>query len=142
MGPGGETFPTFFVVLIANRSGSCETQSFRLAATAKCSQVFSTTRVALAARLMGRKPCPSALKTSSRIRRQPKVVWDDRADLFTPEAGQAIRAKVEAAHRASCSPSLNLTDAEQLQITELLGEKDAPDRPLQQVRTTTRTSTR
>ena len=51
-----------------------------------------------------------------------KVVWDDRADLFTPEAGQAIRAKVEE-RTVLVFPQLNLTDAEQLQITNLLGEK-------------------
>ena len=51
-----------------------------------------------------------------------KVVWDDRAGLFTPEAGQAIRAKVEE-RTVLVFPELNLTDAEQLMLTNLVGEK-------------------
>lgn len=51
-----------------------------------------------------------------------RVVWDDRADLFTPEAAAAIRAKVEE-RTVVVFPQLNLTDEEQLAITELMGEK-------------------
>ena len=51
-----------------------------------------------------------------------RIVWDDRADLFTPEAAQAIRAKVEE-RTVVVFPELNLTDEEQLQITELLGDR-------------------
>lgn len=51
-----------------------------------------------------------------------RVVWDDRADLFTPEAGAAIRAKVEE-RTVLVFPELNLTDEEQLEITNLIGEK-------------------
>ena len=45
-----------------------------------------------------------------------RVVWDDRADLFTPEAAAAIRAKVEE-RTVVVFPQLNLTDEEQLAIT-------------------------
>jgi alpha-ketoglutarate-dependent taurine dioxygenase len=51
-----------------------------------------------------------------------RVVWDDRAELFTPEAGAAIRAKV-AERTVLVFPELDLTDEEQLRITELVGEK-------------------
>lgn len=51
-----------------------------------------------------------------------RVVWDDRAELFTPEAAAAIRAKVEE-RTVLVFPELNLTDEEQLRITELLGPK-------------------
>lgn len=51
-----------------------------------------------------------------------RVVWDDRADLFTPEAAAAIRAKVEE-RTVVVFPELNLTDEEQLQFTELMGER-------------------
>src|ERR1700712_1319101 len=51
-----------------------------------------------------------------------RVVWDDRADLFTAEAAEAIRAKVEE-RTVVVFPQLNLTDEEQLRITELMGEK-------------------
>jgi len=48
-----------------------------------------------------------------------RVSWDDRADLFTPEAAAAIRAKVEE-RTVLVLPQLGLTDEEQLQITELM----------------------
>ncbi len=51
-----------------------------------------------------------------------RVVWDDRADLFTPEAAAAIRAKVEE-RTVVVFPELNLTDEEQLHLTQLMGEK-------------------
>ncbi|RZK02142.1 MAG: TauD/TfdA family dioxygenase [Novosphingobium sp.] len=51
-----------------------------------------------------------------------RVVWDDRSDLFTPEAAAAIRAKVEE-RTVVVFPELNLTDDEQLQFTELMGER-------------------
>ena len=51
-----------------------------------------------------------------------RVSWDDRADLFTPEAAAAIRAKVEE-RTVVVFPEVHLTDAEQLQITELMGER-------------------
>jgi alpha-ketoglutarate-dependent taurine dioxygenase len=49
-----------------------------------------------------------------------RVVWDDRADLFTPEAAAAIRAKVEE-RTVLVFPALHLTDDEQLRITDLMG---------------------
>ena len=49
-----------------------------------------------------------------------RVVWDDRADLFTPEAAAAIKAKVEE-RTVVVFPALNLTDEEQLLITDLMG---------------------
>lgn len=51
-----------------------------------------------------------------------RVVWDDRADLFTPEAAAQIRAKIEE-RTVLVFPKLNLTDDEQLEITQLLGPK-------------------
>ncbi|MCB2072433.1 MAG: TauD/TfdA family dioxygenase [Novosphingobium sp.] len=51
-----------------------------------------------------------------------RVVWDDRKDLFTPEAAEAIRRKVEE-RTVIVFPKLNLTDEEQLQITDLMGGK-------------------
>lgn len=51
-----------------------------------------------------------------------RVVWDDRDDLFTAEAAAAIRAKIEE-RTVLVFPKLGLTDAEQLRITELIGEK-------------------
>ena len=51
-----------------------------------------------------------------------RVSWDDRADLFTPEAAAAIRAMVEE-RTVVVFPEVHLTDAEQLQITELMGER-------------------
>lgn len=50
------------------------------------------------------------------------VSWDDRADLFTPEAAKAIRAKV-AERTVLVFPELNLTDEEQLAITNAIGPK-------------------
>lgn len=51
-----------------------------------------------------------------------QVSWDDRAELFTPEAAAAIRAKVEE-RTVLVFPELNLTDEEQLRITELMGPR-------------------
>jgi alpha-ketoglutarate-dependent taurine dioxygenase len=51
-----------------------------------------------------------------------RVVWDDRADLFTAEAAALIRAKVEE-RTVLVFPELNLSDDEQLQITDALGER-------------------
>jgi len=51
-----------------------------------------------------------------------RVSWDDRSDLFTPEAAQQIRAKIEE-RTVLVFPQLNLTDDEQLEITQLLGPK-------------------
>lgn len=51
-----------------------------------------------------------------------RVSWDNREDLFTPEGAAAIRAKVEE-RTVLVFPEAHLTDAEQLQFTELMGEK-------------------
>lgn len=51
-----------------------------------------------------------------------RVSWDDRAELFTPEAAAAIRHEVEQ-RTVVVFPEVNLTDEEQLRITELMGEK-------------------
>jgi alpha-ketoglutarate-dependent taurine dioxygenase len=51
-----------------------------------------------------------------------RVGWDDRAELFTPEAAAAIRAKVEE-RTVVVFPQLHLTDEEQLAFTGLMGEK-------------------
>jgi alpha-ketoglutarate-dependent taurine dioxygenase len=51
-----------------------------------------------------------------------RVVWDSREDLFTPEAAQAIRRKVEE-RDVVVFPRLDLTDEEQLAITDLMGGK-------------------
>jgi alpha-ketoglutarate-dependent taurine dioxygenase len=51
-----------------------------------------------------------------------RVTWDDRAELFTPEAAGAIRAKV-AERTVLVFPELDLTDEEQLRITQLMGPK-------------------
>jgi len=51
-----------------------------------------------------------------------RVAWDDRAELFTPEGAAAIRAKIEE-RTVLVFPKLNLTDEEQLQLTELIGER-------------------
>lgn len=51
-----------------------------------------------------------------------RVIWDNREDLFTPEAAQAIRAKVEE-RTVVVFPRLGLTDEEQLRITEMMGGK-------------------
>lgn len=49
-----------------------------------------------------------------------RVLWDDRAELFTPEAAAAIREKVEE-RTVLVFPELHLTDEEQLAITDLMG---------------------
>jgi alpha-ketoglutarate-dependent taurine dioxygenase len=51
-----------------------------------------------------------------------RVVWDDRADIFTPEAAQQLRAKL-AERTVLVFPKLNLSDEEQLKITDLMGGK-------------------
>lgn len=51
-----------------------------------------------------------------------RVSWDDRADLFTAEAAKAIRAKVEE-RTVLVFPQVDLTDEEQLHITQLIGPK-------------------
>lgn len=51
-----------------------------------------------------------------------RVSWDDRADLFTAEAAKAIRAKVEE-RTVLVFPQVDLTDEEQLRITQLIGPK-------------------
>ena len=51
-----------------------------------------------------------------------RVVWDNRDDIFTPEAGKAIRALVEE-RTVVVFPQLNLTDEEQLRLTDLIGER-------------------
>lgn len=51
-----------------------------------------------------------------------RVSWDAREDLFTPEAAAAIREKV-AERTVLVFPELNLTDEEQLAITQAMGEK-------------------
>ena len=50
------------------------------------------------------------------------VSWDSREDLFTPEAAAAIRAKTEE-RTVLVFPQVNLTDEEQLRITEMMGER-------------------
>ena len=51
-----------------------------------------------------------------------RVVWDNRADIFTPEAAQLLRGKL-AERTVLVFPKLGLTDAEQLAITDLMGGK-------------------
>ena len=51
-----------------------------------------------------------------------RVVWDEREDLFTPEAAQMICRQVEE-RAVLVFPELHLTDEEQLAITDLLGGK-------------------
>jgi len=51
-----------------------------------------------------------------------RVSWDRRDDLFTPEAAKLIRQKVEE-RTVLVFPQLGLTDKEQLQLTELMGER-------------------
>ncbi len=51
-----------------------------------------------------------------------RVVWDDRADIFTPEAAQLLRAKL-AERTVLVFPKLDLTDDEQIKITDLMGGK-------------------
>jgi alpha-ketoglutarate-dependent taurine dioxygenase len=49
-----------------------------------------------------------------------RVLWDNREDLFTPEAAAAIRAKVQE-RTVVVFPQLGLSDEEQLRITEAMG---------------------
>jgi alpha-ketoglutarate-dependent taurine dioxygenase len=51
-----------------------------------------------------------------------RVSWDDRADVFAPEAAELIRAKVEE-RTVLVFPELNLSDEEQLKMTDLMGGK-------------------
>ena len=51
-----------------------------------------------------------------------RVAWDDRGDLFTPEAAQLLRGKL-AERTVLVFPQLNLSDDEQLRITDLMGGK-------------------
>jgi len=51
-----------------------------------------------------------------------RVLWDDRSDLFTPEAAELLTKKL-AERTVLVFPKLNLTDAEQLRITDLMGGK-------------------
>ncbi len=51
-----------------------------------------------------------------------RVVWDERSELFTPEAAAALRAKLQE-RAILVFPKLNLTDEEQLAITDLMGGK-------------------
>lgn len=51
-----------------------------------------------------------------------RVVWDNREDLFTEEAAAQIRQKVEE-RTVLVFPQLNLTDEEQVRITDLLGPR-------------------
>ncbi len=51
-----------------------------------------------------------------------RVLWDDRNDLFTPEAAELLTKKL-AERTVLVFPKLNLTDAEQLRITDLMGGK-------------------
>jgi len=51
-----------------------------------------------------------------------RVRWDAREDLFTPESAAAIRDKVEE-RTVLVFPELNLTDEEQLRLTEMIGPR-------------------
>ncbi len=51
-----------------------------------------------------------------------RVVWDKREDLFTDEAAAAIRTKVEE-RTVLVFPKLNLSDEEQVRMTELIGPR-------------------
>lgn len=51
-----------------------------------------------------------------------RVAWDNREDLFTPEAAQLIRDKVEE-RTVLVFPKVDLTDDEQLKITDNMGGK-------------------
>lgn len=51
-----------------------------------------------------------------------RVSWDERGDVFTQEAAAAIRQKLDE-RTILVFPKLNLTDDEQLAITDLLGGK-------------------
>ena len=50
------------------------------------------------------------------------VSWDSRDDLFTEAAAAAIRAKIEE-RTVLVFPKLDLTDEEQLRLTDLIGER-------------------
>ena len=50
------------------------------------------------------------------------VLWETRADVFTPEAADLLRQKL-AERTVLVFPKLNLTDDEQLQLTDLMGGK-------------------
>jgi alpha-ketoglutarate-dependent taurine dioxygenase len=51
-----------------------------------------------------------------------RVVWDHRDDVFAPAAAQVLRQKL-AERTVLVFPKLNLTDEEQLKITDLMGGK-------------------
>ena len=51
-----------------------------------------------------------------------RVSWDHRDDLFTEEAAALIRAKVEE-RTVLVFPQLNLSDEEQVRITDLIGSR-------------------
>ena len=51
-----------------------------------------------------------------------RVVWDNRDDLFTPEAAALLRSKL-AERTVLVFSQLNLSDDEQLRITDLMGGK-------------------
>lgn len=51
-----------------------------------------------------------------------RVVWDDRDELFTQEAADLIRQKVEE-RTVLVFPKVDLTDEEQLRITDMMGGK-------------------
>lgn len=51
-----------------------------------------------------------------------RVVWDNRADVFTEEAAGSLRQKL-ADRTVLVFPQLGLTDEEQLKITDLMGGK-------------------
>ena len=51
-----------------------------------------------------------------------RVVWDSRDDLFTSDAAEQLRARL-AERTVLVFPRLNLTDDEQLRITDLMGGK-------------------
>jgi alpha-ketoglutarate-dependent taurine dioxygenase len=51
-----------------------------------------------------------------------RVIWDRRDEVFTSEAAQALRQKL-AERTVLVFPQLNLTDEEQLKITDLMGGK-------------------
>lgn len=53
-----------------------------------------------------------------------RVSWDDREDIFAPEAIAAIREKL-AERTVLVFPGLNPTDAEQVRFTDLIGERIA-----------------
>ncbi|HMP55023.1 MAG TPA: TauD/TfdA family dioxygenase [Novosphingobium sp.] len=53
-----------------------------------------------------------------------RVVWDDREDIFTPEAIAALRDKL-AERTVLVFPGLDPTDAEQVRFTDLIGERIA-----------------